>query len=156
MKPLVISLDTKTFYISFIYFVFFASGLFIIGGHIYNYFYHTMMENWFFNFLVGLCFFLWGILGFFGRSPLVKSELIIDEEGIRSNKSHFWIRSVAWPEVDSVSLDKKYIHVTYRDSGAEDKIRLPIYTDKQFEQIRDKLKETTAEFDLKYQENVDH
>jgi hypothetical protein len=147
IEPLTVQPDNTTGYIKIIYGLLLGSGLFITGSQLYDYFQYQMIGNWL-NLFTGICLFIAGLLGFRGSVFGKKYKVTIDEHGITPENG--WDNPVSWDQLKSVWLDQNYIRFEYRVSGAEDKIRLPVYSQDQHELVHKKLAEAAEEFDLDY------
>lgn len=88
-----------------------------------------------------------GIVFFFIPENWFRSNLLITDEGIFSipNKTDYWGRNkVYWSKIQSIALNKT--HILLKTSvGSKRKIRLPIYTEDQWSELKNYLKEA-AEF----------
>jgi|GEM_PF-4053223 len=153
MEPITIRLDNRTRYMKLFSLVLFFLGALVIGLHAYDYVNSELSDHWFSSIFTAICAIVAGIFIRKGYSLVQQPELLISKEGIKSQKTSIWDKSVKWGELKAVSLDKKYIHIQYRESGAHGKIYLPIYTKSQHSQIEQKLKEAASKFDLEFRQN---
>ena len=153
MEPITIRLDYKTRYMKLLSLVLFFLGALVIGLHAYDYVNSELSDHWFSSVFTAFCAIIAGIFIRKGYSLVQQPELLIDKEGIKSQKTSIWDKSVNWKDLKAVSLDKKHIHIQYRQSGAHDKIHLPIYTTSQHSQIKQKLNEAASKFDLEFRQN---
>jgi hypothetical protein len=98
-------------------------GLLISGVHLYDFFTGDLDEMWYLDMpTVILALFAVGYaLGF--MNPYM-TEIIIDDEGIRSNKSA-WDSSFAWEKLKLVELHKNKIQIQYAKTGLKNEIVIP-------------------------------
>ncbi|MEX0661438.1 MAG: hypothetical protein WEA58_08420 [Balneolaceae bacterium] len=124
MEKVIIKQDSRiNSVLNFLFAGFATFGALVLAGFLYDYFTEQLGEQWFHSFLIGGIYFMGGIgylLGFFKFQP----EVIVDENGIHSSKTH-WDQSFKWEKLKKVSLDKKSIQVQYTDTGAFDTLKLP-------------------------------
>lgn len=153
MEPITIRLDYRTRYMKLLSLVLFFLGTLIIGLHVYDYVNNELSDHWFSSIITAICAIVGGIFIRKGYSLVRQPELVINREGIKSQKTSIWDKSVKWNDLKTISLDTKNIHIQYRQSGAHDKIHLPVYTESQHKQIEQKLKEAASEFNLEFNRN---
>lgn len=150
MEPICIRLDYKTPYMKILSVVIIMLGLLLIGLHTYSFINGVVSDRWLFGLFISICAIISGIFILNGYSLFQQPELLIDEEGIESRKTSIWDKSVKWNDLKTLSINKKNIHVQYRQSGAHDKIHLPFYTKSQHNQIEIKLAEAASRFDIEF------
>ncbi len=153
MEPITIRLDYRTRYMKILSMALIFLGILLIVLHVYEFASNELSNRWLYSLLIASFAIIGGIFirkGYFlGQQP----ELVIDKEGIKSQKTSIWDKSVKWTDLKTISLDKNNIHIQYRESGSHDKIHLPVYTESQHKQIEQKLKEAASEFNLEYKKN---
>ncbi|MDR8392013.1 hypothetical protein NC796_12725 [Aliifodinibius sp. S!AR15-10] len=125
-------------------------GALVIGLHAYDYVNSDLSDHWFSSVIIAIFAIIAGFFIRKGYSLNPQPELSIDTEGIKLQKTSMWDKSVKWTALKAVSLDKNNIHIQYHETGAHDKIQLPVYTESQCSQIEQQLKEAASEFDLEF------
>ena len=152
MESITIRLHNRTRYMRILSVVLIFLGALVIGLHTYDYLSNELSAHWLSSVFMASCAITAGIFIITGYSLGQQPELIIGLEGIRSQKTAIWDKSVKWNDLKTISLHKSNIHIQYRQSGAHDKIHLPVYTRSQHNQIKQKLKEAASKFDLEFQQ----
>ncbi|MEL7834670.1 hypothetical protein [Fodinibius sp. Rm-B-1B1-1] len=133
--------------------ILFFLGALVIGLHAYDYVNSGLSDHWLSSVFTGICAIIAGVFIRKGYSLVQQPELLIDKNGIKTQKTSIWDKSVKWRELRAISLDKKHIHIQYRQSGVHDKIHLPIYSKSQHSQIEQKLKDAASKFDLEFRQD---
>jgi hypothetical protein len=98
-------------------------GFLILGDNLYDFFRGELSERWYLDIPVVIFAIIGGgyALGFMEpRMP----EIIIDDEGIRSNKSG-WDSSFTWEKLKLVELYKNKIQIQYAKTGLKNEIVIP-------------------------------
>lgn len=153
MEPITIRLDYRTRYMRILSAVLIFLGLLLIVLHFYEYATNELSDRWLYSIVIASFAIVGGIFIRKGYSMVQQPELVIDKEGIKSQKTSIWDKSAKWSDLKSVSLDKSHIHIQYRQSGAHDKIHLPVYTESQHNKIEEKLNEAASEYNLEFKQN---
>jgi hypothetical protein len=124
MKEVVVTANYKMFRV--FYAVLGICGLFILGGHAYNYFFGEMMERWFQSFIIGFVFAIGGGVYALGLFKPRITEICISDEGIRSGNS-VWDSTFKWETLRNVELHKNKIEVLYAKTGLKNEIVVPYF-----------------------------
>ncbi|NGP89513.1 hypothetical protein [Fodinibius halophilus] len=152
MEPFELTVDTETIYVKIIRFLgTFLMGFFI-GSIIMKYQYDNSVD-WM-NVLIGV-----GGSATFAFFPGLgrKPKLQISPEGIflknYSNYSSplFGKKKYTWDTITAVNLKKNKIQLT-NSIGSTEKIKLPLHTKEQVDNLRNYLKKITQNKDIVYQE----
>lgn len=121
MKKVIVTGNHK---ILIVYYAFLGiCGFLVLGGHLYDFFAGELEERWYLDIpIVILAFFAGGYA--LGLMEPHMSEIIIDDEGIRSNKSG-WDSSFTWEKLKLVELYKNKIQIQYAKTGLKNEIVIP-------------------------------
>jgi len=148
MEPFELKVDTNTIYIKIIRFLGTLMLGFFIGAISFKYQYEETID-WM-NSFTGITL---SIVFAFFPGAAGKQALIIDDEGIfLRNYSPVWgKKEYNWSTVKAVEVKKDRIELT-KNVGSTDKIKLPIHTEEQIENLKKYLQELTSSKDIAFKQ----
>lgn len=146
MEPFELKVDTNTTYIKIIRFLGAMMLGFFIGAIIFIHKYEGTID-WINSFTGITC----SLVFAFFPGAARKQALIVNEEGIfLKNYSMFWgKKEYKWSSVKAVVVKKNKIELT-KKVGSTAKIKLPLHTEKQIENLRNYLRRVTNSKDIAY------
>lgn len=146
MEPFELKVDTNTVYIKIIRFLGILMLGFFIGATIFIYKYEGTID-WMNSFTGITC----SLVFAFFPGAAVNQDLIINEEGIfLNNYSTFWgKKEYNWSSVKAVEVKKNRIELT-KNVGSTAKIKLPIHTEEQIENLKNYLRQITSSKEIVY------
>lgn len=146
MEPFELKVDTNTTYIKIIRFLGTLMLGFFIGAIIFIHKYEGTID-WI-NSFTGITCSL--VFAFFPGAAGIQA-LIINEEGIfLKNYSTFWgKKEYNWSSVKAVEVKKNQIKLT-KKVGSTAKVKLPIHTEKQIENLKNYLQQVTSAKEIVY------
>ena len=148
MEPFELKVDTNTIYIKVIRFLGTLMLGFFIGAISFKYQYEGTID-WMSAFIS-----IVGSLAFaFFPGAAGKKALILNEEGIfLKNYSLVWGKQeYNWSAVKAVEVKKDRIELT-KNVGSTDKIKLPIHTDEQIENLKKYLQQLSSSKDIAFKQ----
>jgi len=121
MKKVIVTGNHK---ILIVYYAFLGiCGFLVLGGHLYDFFTGELEERWYLDIPIVIFALFAGGYALGLMEPRIP-EIIIDDEGIRSNKSG-WDSSFAWEKLKQVELYKNKIQIQYAKTGLKNEIVIP-------------------------------
>jgi hypothetical protein len=121
MKKVIVSGNHR---ILIVYYAFIGiCGFLILGDNLYDFFIGELEERWYLDIPIVIFALFAGGYALGLMEPRIP-ELIIDDEGIRSNKSG-WNSSFAWEKIKLVELYKNKIQIQYAKTGLKNEIAIP-------------------------------
>jgi hypothetical protein len=121
MKKVIVSGNHK---ILIVYYAFIGiCGFLILGDNLYDFFIGELEERWYLDIPIVIFALFAGGYALGLMEPRIP-EIIIDDEGIRSNKSG-WNSSFAWEKIKLVELYKNKIQIQYAKTGLKNEIAIP-------------------------------
>jgi hypothetical protein len=121
MKKVIVSGNHR---ILIVYYAFIGiCGFLILGDNLYDFFIGELEERWYLDIPIIIFALFAGGYALGLMEPRIP-ELIIDDEGIRSNKSG-WNSSFAWEKIKLVELYKNKIQIQYAKTGLKNEIAIP-------------------------------
>jgi hypothetical protein len=148
MEPFELKVDTNTIYIKIIRFLGTLLLGFFIGAISFKYKYEGTIDwmNSFTSIVLSLAFaFFPGAAG--------KKSLVINEDGIFLKYYDWFVgkKEYSWSSVKAVEVKKDRIELT-TNVGSTDKIKLPIHTDEQIENLKKYLQQLSGLIEVSFKQ----